>query len=114
MDINTFIEIYRPLIVVAFIIAFTNWAGYTILAPWNKSVLGWIIWTKFLANVLILFTPFMQVMFSQVPFRYESSIFALCFFIVSILSVGIAIYVTQIKGYLKKQKEKRERKKVIS
>ena len=114
MDTNQFIELYRPLIVVAFIVSVINWLGYTILAPWYKSVIGRIVWTKFLANVLILFTPFMQVMFSGLPFRYEFSLFSMAFFIVAIVLVGIGIYKTQIKGYLSHKKAKRyaERQKV--
>jgi hypothetical protein len=111
VDVNEFIAIYRPLIVIAFIVAFLNWLGYTVLAPWYKSATGRIIWTKFLANVLVLLTPFLQVLFSKVPFRYEFSLSAMGFFIVAISVTGVAIYKTQIKGYLDKRKDKRQLKK---
>lgn len=113
MDVNTFIEIYRPLIVIAFIVSFINWVGYSVLAPWYKSPMGRIVWTKFFANVLILFTPFMQVMFSEVSFRYEFSLFAIVVFIFAVTLAGVGIYATQIKGYLKnKKKIRHERQKV--
>lgn len=101
MAVNDFIEVYRVLIVIAFIVSAINFLGYTILAPWYRSVLGRIIWTKFLANMLILLVPFLQVMFSEVPFRREFSLFAMALFIVAITLVGYAIYTTQIKGYIK-------------
>jgi hypothetical protein len=111
VDVKEFVEVYKVLIVVAFIVSVINWLGYSILAPWYKSTLGRIIWTKFLANVLILLTPFLQVMFKDVPFRYEFSVFALCFFIISILIIAYGIYTTQIKGYLKYRRELRLLKK---
>lgn len=113
MDVNTFLEFYRPLIITAFIVSLINWLGYTVLAPWYKSAMGRIVWTKFLANVLILFTPFMQVMFRDVPWRYEFSIGALTFFVIAITIVGVGIYKTQIRGYLfNKKKNRQERQKV--
>ena len=116
MDVNTFIEIYRPLIVLAFSVSFINWLGYTILAPWYRTPMGRIVWTKFLANVLVLFTPFVQVLFSKAPFRYEFSIGSLAFFTIAISIVGVAIYKTQISGYLKYKRQKKllrkERQKV--
>lgn len=107
MDVETFVELYRPLIVIAFIVSLINWLGYTILARWYRTPMGRIVWTKFLANVLILFTPFMQVMFSGFPFRYEFSIGSLAFFIFAITIVGVGIYKTQLKGYIKDRKKKR-------
>ena len=108
MDVSTFVEIYRPLIVIAFVISLINWLGYSFLAPWYKTPMGRIVWTKFLANVLILFTPFAQFLFSTVPFRYEYSLFAIVFFIITIIIVGVAIYRSQIRGYLKYKKARKE------
>jgi hypothetical protein len=53
----------------------------------------------------------LQVLFSEVPFRYEFSLAAMGFFIVAISVTGVAIYKTQIKGYLDKRKDKRQLKK---
>lgn len=113
MDAETFVELYRPLIVIAFIVSLINWLGYTILARWYRTPMGRIVWTKFLANVLILFPAFSQVMFSGMPFRREYSIGALTFFVIAIVIVAVGIYKTQLKGYIKDRKQKRhERQKV--
>lgn len=113
MDINQFVELYRPLIVIAFIISVVNWIGYSILAPWWRTALGRIVWTKFLANCLILFTPFMQVMYSEVSWRYEFSLASMFFFIIAISLVGYGIYTTQISGYLTYRRQMRLTKKRI-
>ena len=107
MDVETFIALYRPLIVIAFIVSLINWLGYTVLAPWSKSTIGKIMWTLLLSILLILATPFMQVMVSTVPYRFEYSISAMSFFIIAMGVVGVAIYTTQIKGYLRKRKQRR-------
>ena len=111
MDVNQYIEIYRVMIVIAFGVSFINWLGYTILAPWSKSALGRIVWTKLFANVLILLVPFLQVMFSEVPYRREFSIFAMGLFILAIILVGYGIYTTQLRGYLKYRRAVRKAKK---
>ena len=111
MAVKDYIEVYRVLIVIAFAISAINWLGYTVLAPWYKSLLGRIIWTKFLANALILFVPFTQVVGSQLPFRRELSIIAMGLFIVAITLVGVGVYVTQIRGYIKNKASQRKLQK---
>lgn len=111
MAVNEYIEVYRVLIVIAFAVSAINWLGYTILAPWYKYTLGRIVWTKFLANMLVLLVPFLQVMGSKIPFRYEFSILAMILFIIAISAAGVGIYVTQIKGYLKSNKMNRKHDK---
>ena len=108
MAVDEYIQVYRVLIVIAFIAASVNWLGYTILAPWYKYTLGRIVWTKFLANMLVLLVPFLQVIGSDIPFRREFSIFAMILFIVAITVVGVGIYVTQIKGYLTSKRMNRK------
>ena len=107
MAVEDYIEVYRILIVIAFLISAINLIGYTILAPWYKYALGRIVWLKFLANTLVLLVPFTLVTGSDLPFRRELSIVAMSVFIVAITTVGIGIYVTQIKGYIRKTGEKK-------
>lgn len=113
MDRDSFIQIYTFLICMAFAISVINWVGYSILAPWWKTALGRVMWTKFLSIVLILGVPFMQVMFNNLPFRYELSVGTMIFFIVALILVGYGIYVTQIKGYLTYKKAKRRAQKRV-
>ena len=112
MDIETFLTIYKPLIVVAFIVSFINWTGYSLLAPWYRSAWGKVIWTKFLANVLVLSVPFMQVMFNDIPFRREASIVTLTVFIVAISIVAWYIWTRQGKSFLEYKRKQRLAKKV--
>ena len=112
MAVEDYIEVYRILISIAFVISAFNWIGYTVLAPWYKSVLGRIIWTKFLANMLILLVPFLQIMGSEIPYRREFSIFAMALFIIAIALVGFGVYTTQLKGYIKKRLGKLKKEKV--
>jgi|SRR5215217_6602058 len=100
MDVNEFVTVYKTLIQIAFWVSLVNFVGYSVLAPWWRTWLGRIIWTKFLANCLILLTPFMSVTGNGMPFRYEYSIFAMGLFIVAIVAVGYGIYTTQIRGYI--------------
>ena len=113
MDTNQFVELYRPLVVTAFAISLINWVGYSILAPWWRTWLGRIVWTKFLANCLILYT-FMLVLYRGVPWRYEIAIVAMYFFIAAITLVGYGIYTTQISGYLTYKRQLRLQKKQMS
>lgn len=113
MDVETFVEIYKVLIIIAFSVSSLNWIGYTILAPWYRSKMGWIIWLLFLSIVLILFTPFLQVVYRTVPFRYEASLVAMTIFVMAISVVSYGIYTTQVKGYLIYRNQLRKSKKLI-
>jgi len=108
MDAKEFIEIYKTLILIAFGISVVNWIGYSVLAPWWRTWLGRIIWTKFLANCLLLFTPFAQIVWKDSSFRYEFSLFAMGLFILSITTVAYGIYTTQIRGYITYRKALRK------
>lgn len=110
MDTETFFAVYKTLISLAFIVSALNWVGYTVLAPWYKSSWGRVIWTKFLANTLVLLVPFLQFNAVNVPFRREISIIAMLLFIVAIGIVGWYIYTRQLSGYLKYRLHRKHRK----
>lgn len=113
MDTETYIAAYRVIIPTGFVLAAINWLGYTILAPWSKSLLGRLFWAKLLANMLVLLVPTLQIFVSELPYRRELSIATMVLFILALNFIGYGIYRTQIEPYLKFKRETKGKDKVV-
>lgn len=113
MDTDTYLTIYRPMIVIAFIVSTTAFLGYAILAPWARSAIGRLICALLFTLSLVLLVPFLQITLGDLPFRREFSVGAMGLYIIVMVAVSYGIYVTQIRGYLIYRNALRKSNKVL-
>lgn len=101
MEIKELQGFYIVLIQIGFVITFIVALFYGVITPWYKTLEGMYIFSLLAALSLTLGTTVIRIYFREWPYSLLLGIIFFSFYIVAVIVMGVGIYNTTIKRYLR-------------